>query len=159
MERETFRFRHRSPERSYRYIYPETVDLELVAYFFDYEFEGGLPDSAYADIYGAADEWLSAWQDGSPPVLKYWSAPHFVQIYDERRRGRGGSYTLEDTLADLYLACVNRPTTAAAVRASLGLDLPAEGIQEIFEEFQRLGLMFLDEQFVLALAVPAVAGR
>ena len=159
MERDTFRFRHRSPERSYRYIYPETVDLELVAYFFDYEFEGGLPDSAYADIYGAADEWLSAWQDGSPPVLKYWSAPHFVQIYDERRRGRGGSYTLEDTLADLYLACVNRPTTAAAVRASLGLDLPAEGIQEIFEEFQRLGLMFLDEQFVLALAVPAVAGR
>jgi hypothetical protein len=27
-----------------------------------------------------------------------------------------------------------------------------------FEEFQRLGLMFVDEQFVLALAVPAVAG-
>jgi hypothetical protein len=64
-----------------------------------------------------------------------------------------------DTLADLYLACVNRPTTAAAVRASLGLDLPTAGIHELFEEFQRLGLMFVDEQFVFALARPAVAGR
>jgi ribosomal peptide maturation radical SAM protein 1 len=158
-EQDTFRLRHRSPERSYRYIYPEAVDLERVAYFFDYEFDGGLPDSAYVDVRRAADEWFRAWQDGSPPVLKYWSAPGFVQIYDERQRGRGGSYTLEDTLADLYLACINRPTTAAAVRASLGLDLPAEGIQELFEEFQRLGLMFLDGQLVLALAVPAVAGR
>ena len=158
-EQDTFRLRHRSPERSYRYIYPKAVDLERVAYFFDYEFHGGLPDSAYVNIRRAADEWFRAWQDGSPPVLKYWSAPGFVQIYDERQRGRGGSYTLEDTLADLYLACINRPTTAAAVRASLGLDLPAEGIQELFEEFQRLGLMFLDGQLVLALAVPAVAGR
>jgi ribosomal peptide maturation radical SAM protein 1 len=158
-ERDTFRFRHISPERSYRYIYPEAVDLERVAYFFDYEFDGGLPNSAYADVRRAADEWFTAWQDGNPPVLKYWSAPGFVQIYDERQRGRGGSYTLEDTLADLYLACVDRPTTAAAVRASLGLDLPAEGIQELFEEFQRLGLMFLDDQFVLSLAVPAVGGR
>jgi hypothetical protein len=40
-----------------------------------------------------------------------------------------------------------------------GLDLPTVGIQKLFEEFQRLGLMFVDEQFVLALAVPAVAGR
>jgi ribosomal peptide maturation radical SAM protein 1 len=158
-EQDTFRLRHRSPERSYRYIYPEAVDLERVAYFFDYEFDGGLPDSAYVDVHRAADEWFRTWQDGSRPVLKYWSAPGFVQIYDERQRGQGGSYTLEDTLADLYLACIDRPTTAAAVRASLGLDLPAEGIQELFEEFQRLGLMFLDEQLVLALAVPAIAGR
>jgi hypothetical protein len=63
-----------------------------------------------------------------------------------------------DTLADLYLACVNRPTTAAAARALPGLDLPTAGIHEPFEEFPRLGLMFVDERFVLAFAVPAVAG-
>jgi hypothetical protein len=45
------------------------------------------------------------------------------------------------------------------VRASLGRDLPTAGIHEPFEEFQRLGLMFVDEQFVLALAMPTVAGR
>jgi ribosomal peptide maturation radical SAM protein 1 len=158
-ERDAFPLRRRSPERSYRYVYPDSVDLERVAYFFDYELDGGLPDSSYADVRRAAGDWAKAWQDGRPPVLKCWPAPHFVQIYDERQPGQGGTYTLEDTLADLYLACMNRPTTAAAVRRSLGLDLPAEGIQEVFGEFQRLGLMFLDEQFALALAVPAVTGR
>jgi ribosomal peptide maturation radical SAM protein 1 len=158
-EQDTFRLRHRSPERSYRYVYPDGVDLERVAYFFDYELEGGLPDSTYEGIRRAAADWSRVWRNGSPPVLKYWQAPHFVQIHDERQPGQGGTYNLEDTLADLYLSCAGRPTTAAAVRRSLNLHLPAEGIQEIFEEFQRLGLVFLDEQFVLALAVPGVTGR
>ncbi len=158
-EPDTFRLRRRAPERSYRYVYPDRVDLECVAYFFDHELDGGLPDSTYADVRRAVGDWSAAWLDGSPPELKYWSAPHFVQIYDERQRGQEGSYTLEDTLADLYLACINRPTTAAAVRRSLGLRLPEQGVQEVFAEFARLGLMFLDGQFVLALAVPAVTGR
>jgi hypothetical protein len=92
-------------------------------------------------------------------VLKYWSAPHFIQIYDERNQGQGGTYTFEDTLADLYLACSNRPTTAAAVRRELDLHLPAEAVQEVFEEFQKRGLMFLDGQFARALALPAVKAR
>jgi ribosomal peptide maturation radical SAM protein 1 len=158
-EPDTFRLRRRAPERSYQYVYPGNVDLERIAYFFEYELDDALPDSTYAALRLAADDWSSAWHRANPPVLKFWPAPHFVQIYDERLPGHEGSYSLEDTLADLYLACVNRPTTAAAVRRSLNLRLPAEGIQEVFEEFQRRGLMLLDGQFVLALAVPAVAGR
>jgi ribosomal peptide maturation radical SAM protein 1 len=158
-ERDTFQFRYRRPERSYQYIYPGYVDLERIAYFFDYELDGGLPDSAYEDVRRAAADWSSAWQADTPPVLQYWSAPHFIQIYDERRKGEGGTYTFEDTLADLYLACNNRPTTAIAVRRELGLRLPVEAIQEVFEEFQQRGLMFLDGQLALALAIPSVKTR
>ena len=158
-ECDTFQLRYRAPERSYQYIYPGHVDLDRIAYFFDYELDGGLPDSAYAGVRRAAADWSSAWQADTPPVLKYWSAPHFIQIYDERKQGQGGTYTFEDTLADLYLACNNRPTTAAAVRRELGLRLPVEAVQEVLEEFQKRGLMFLDGQFALALALPAVKTR
>jgi ribosomal peptide maturation radical SAM protein 1 len=158
-ERDTFRLLHRTPERSYRYIYPRNVDLERVAYFFDYNLDGGLPDSTYAGIRRAMADWSSAWRADKPPVLKYWSAPRFIQIYDERKQGQGGTYTFEDTLADLYLACSNRPTTAAAVRRKLDLHLPAEAVHEVFEEFGNRGLMFLDGQFALALALPAVKAR
>jgi ribosomal peptide maturation radical SAM protein 1 len=154
-----FRLRHRTPERSYRYVYPGHVDLERVAYFFDYELDGGWPDGTYAGTRQAAADWSDAWRTDPPPVLKYWSAPHFIQIYDERRHGHGGTYTFEDTLADLYLKCIDRPTTAAAVRQELALSLPVQAVQEIFAEFQARGLMFLDEQFALALAVPAVKAR
>ncbi len=158
-ERDTFQLRYRTPERSYQYIYPGYVDLERIAYFFDYELDGGLPDSVYEGVRLAAADWSRAWQADTPPVLKYWSAPHFIQIYDERKHGQGGTYTFEDTLADLYLACSNRPTTAAAVRRGMGLNLPVEAIQEVFEEFQKRGLMFLDGQFALALALPSVKTR
>jgi hypothetical protein len=135
------------------------MDLERVAYFFDYQAGDGLPDSAYTNVRSAAADWSKAWQAGEPPALTYWSGPHFVQIDDQRRQGRDGTYDFEDMLADLFLACTHRPTTATAVRRKLDLPLPAEGIQEIFQEFQRRGLMFLDGQFALALALPGVKSR
>jgi ribosomal peptide maturation radical SAM protein 1 len=158
-ESETFQLTHRAPEQSYRYVYPGNVDLERVAYFFDYDLDGALPDSAFSGMRRVTADWRSAWRESQPPVLKYWSAPHFIQVYDERQPGQGGTYTFEGTLADLYLACSNRPTTAAAVRRELGLHLPAEAIQELFGAFQERGLMFVDGQFVLALALPAAKAR
>jgi len=63
-----------------------------------------------------------------------------------------------DTLADFYLACVHQPTTSAAVRASPGLDLPTQVSMSLLEEFQRTGLMFVGEQFVLRLPCPPSPG-
>jgi ribosomal peptide maturation radical SAM protein 1 len=158
-EHDTLHIRRRVPERSYRYIYPGDVDLERIAYFFDYELDDELPAAAYAGVRRAVADWSRAWRSGTQPVLRYWSAPGFVQIYDERQEGQEGTYTFEGTLADLYLACSNGPATAGAVRRSLGLHLPAEAIQEVFQEFRNRGLMFLDGRFALALALPAVKGR
>jgi ribosomal peptide maturation radical SAM protein 1 len=158
-DQDRFPRRARRPERSYQYVYPGSVDLDRVAYFFEYELEGELPDRAYAAVRSAVAEWSGAWQAGPRPVLKYWSAPHYIQVYDERGLGQAGTYTFEGTLADLYLACVSRPTTAAAVRRELNLRLPAEAIQEIFQGFQQRGLMFLDGPYALALGLPALSGR
>jgi ribosomal peptide maturation radical SAM protein 1 len=149
----------RTPERSYRYVYPHDVDLNKIAYFFDYQLEGGVPESAYAAVQSAVAAWSEAWLAEKPPLLTYWSAPHFVQIRDQRWPGHMGTYTFEDTLADLYLACMSRPTTAAAARRQLGLRLPAEAVQEFFIEFRDRGLMFLDGPFALALALPAIKLR
>lgn len=156
---DTGKIRDRAPERSYRYIYPHDIDLEQVAYFFDYQAEGGLPDDAYSAVRAAVATWSAVSRAEKPPNLTHRSAPHFVQISDQRHQGRDGTYTFEGTLADLYLACSNRPTTAAAVRRNLDLRLSDEAIHEIFQEFQQRGLMFIDGQFALALTLPAVKAR
>jgi ribosomal peptide maturation radical SAM protein 1 len=148
----------KSPEPGYRYVYPEGVDLDRVAYFFEYEVDGALPDSAYDGLRRAVADWATAWESG-PPVLQYRSAPGFLQIYDGRHQGREGTYTFHDTLADIYLACSDRPATAAAVRDRLRLDLPTGTVEEIFNDFQQRGLMFRDGSLALALALPAVPGR
>ncbi|MEV4625402.1 RiPP maturation radical SAM C-methyltransferase [Micromonospora sp. NPDC049523] len=156
---ERFKLRHRNPERSYRYVYPDTVDLDRVAYFFEYEPEDALPDTAYDELRQAVGAWSTAWRREPRPALTYRSAPDFLQIDDRRHPGREGTYTFHGTLAEIYLACGDRPTTASAVRNRLRLDLPVEAIEEVFEEFRSRGLMFRDESLALALALPAVPGR
>jgi ribosomal peptide maturation radical SAM protein 1 len=147
------------PERSYRHVYPDHVDLDRVAYFFDYEVDGALPDSAYADLQARVAEWAEAWKAGKPPVLKYWSAPGFLQIYDGRRPGQEGTYTLEGAAADLYLACSDRPTTAAAAAQRLGAALPVEAVDAMLDDLAEHGLLFRNGPYALALALPAVGGR
>jgi ribosomal peptide maturation radical SAM protein 1 len=154
-----FRLRHRAPERSYQYVYPAAVDLERVAYFFEYELTDALPETAYDGLRQAVAAWSAAWASGRRPTLTYRSTPGFLQIYDGRHPDREGTYTFRDTLADIYLACSDRPRTAAAVRDKLQLDLPVAAVEEVLGEFQQRGLMFLDGSLAVALALPAVPGR
>jgi ribosomal peptide maturation radical SAM protein 1 len=154
-----FPLRSRTPERSYRYIYPAGIDLEKVAYFFDYRLSGALPDSAYRPVTEAVVRWGEARRAATPPVLTYWSAPGFLQIYDGRHPGSEGTYTFDGAVAEIYLACTERPIGAAAVREKLGLDWHVEAVEEVFGEFARRGLVFRDGTLALALGLPAVAGR
>jgi ribosomal peptide maturation radical SAM protein 1 len=158
-ESEQFGVRSKTPEASYRYIYPHRVDLDRVAYFFEYELDTGVPAETYAALGQAVDGWTAAWEATVQPTLRYWSTPGYLQIYDARRPGHEGTYTFEGLLADVYLACDDRPLSATAIRDRLKLDLPIGAVHEILVEFQRRGLMFLDGHSALALALPAVNGR
>jgi ribosomal peptide maturation radical SAM protein 1 len=146
------------PEASYRFVYPDTVNVDRIAYFFEYDPAGALPATAYAPLRKSVTDWSQAWS-ATRPTLVYRSAPGFLRIDDGRHQGRDGTYTFHDTLAAVYLACRDRPRTAAAVRAELGLALPVEAVQDAFDQFQERGLMFLDGELALALALPATPGR
>ncbi|MEU4420226.1 RiPP maturation radical SAM C-methyltransferase [Actinoplanes sp. NPDC024001] len=149
----------RHPESSYSYVYPRSVDLQRVAYFFEWEQPAPLPDAAYDELRTAIAGWSTAWAAGPPPALTYWSSPGFLQVHDGRRPGHEGTYTFQDTLAEIYLACADRPVTATAVREKLSADVPAGAVREAFEQFSERGLMVLDGGRALALALPAVPGR
>jgi hypothetical protein len=156
---DAFRMRSRTAEPSYRYVYPREIDPERIAYFFEYELEDSLPDSAYDGLREAVAAWNKAWDAEERPVLTYWSAPDFLQIYDTRRPDAPGTYTFSGELAEIYLATSDRPTTAHAVREKLGSRRSEAEIREAFSEFGSRGLMFLDGDLAVALALPAVPGR
>ena len=99
----------------------------------------------------------TAWNADQPPVLRYWSAPGFVQIYDGRRPGQEGTYTFEGVPADIYRAVCDRPRTTAAIQREAGRALAPEAVREILDEFGRRGLVFRDGDLTVALATPAGA--
>jgi ribosomal peptide maturation radical SAM protein 1 len=152
-----FPMSRREPEPSYRYVYPATVDLERVAYFFDYEAQQALDPSAYAGLRQAVARWCDAWASDPPPLLVYRSAPGLLRIFDGRHPDRQGTYTFRDTVAAIYLACVDRPRTANGVHRDLGV--PLTTVVGAFRRFGERGLMFLDGDLALALALPATRGR
>lgn len=82
-----------------------------------------------------------------------------MQIHDSRRKGREGTYLLEDLAADLYLACCERPVTTAALSERTGLGGSVEEVERVLKEFAEAGLVFRDGPLTVALAVPAVRPR
>lgn len=148
----------RTPDPAYQYVYPSTVDIERVAYFFDHDHEG-LPDTGYEPLANAVTGWREAWQGPDLPGLTYRTSPGYLEIHDTRHPAKSGTYTFRDDLADIYLACVDRPTTADAVHSGLKLARPVQAVRDAFAQFRDRGLMFLDGSLALALALPASPHR
>jgi hypothetical protein len=156
---ERFGVRRRRPERSYRYVYPAFVDLDRIAYFFDYELDDALPDATYEPLQAALAGWTDAWAAEPQPALTYRAAPGVLQIRDTRHADHAGTYTFEGAIADIYLQCTERPRTASGVRAALQLTRPVAFVEEVLDEFAVRGLAFRDAELTVALALPAVPGR
>lgn len=154
-DRATFPAVRLEPDRSYRYVYPGDVDLEKVAYFFEYELEATLPDDAYQEIHKVLQAWRDAWADKPVPALRLWRSPGLIQIDDTRDSERPCTHTFEEPLARLYLACFNRPRKAADVVKEAGLDHPIEAVEAALDEFVRRQLMMRDGNLFLSLAIPA----
>jgi Radical SAM superfamily len=158
-DRRRFAAKKVTPEASYAYIYPRGVDLERAAYFFDYELEGCLPPAAYEDLTEAISVWRSKWESGARPKFTFWTAGNFLQIEDLRDADAPGSYNFEGPLAAIYLACSDRPESAARIKTLIGRDTALEDIEAACKEFARRGLMIQDGKQFLSLALPATGGR
>jgi ribosomal peptide maturation radical SAM protein 1 len=143
----------------YRRVYPDTIDHDKIAYYFGHDQADKLDESTYAPLATAIEQWQQRWTGGDRPALTYWSAPGFLQIHDERVPGAEGTYTFEGDLAAIYLACSDRPMSAAVVHAAITPALTVAQVAEVCTEFARRGLLMLDGDQALALALPAIGGR
>ena len=154
-ERELFPTRYIRPETSYGYIYPERVNLEKIAYFFDYEFEDSLPNSTYKELAENLKDWMEAWKKPDKPLLAYWVYEGFIQIEDLRQPGPSHTYIVEEPQASLYLALSNQPHTALALKTKYDLKMPVSEIERYLQKFCDMGLMMRDGLYYLSLAIPA----
>jgi ribosomal peptide maturation radical SAM protein 1 len=151
---ERFPMRFCRPEASYRYVYPAEVDLDKAAYFFEYAFVEALPDSAYEPLRTAVARWCQAWAASTPPRLTYRPTSAGMEVEDTRRPGAERTISLSGEQAQIYLAISDRPTTATAVRNVLGLSQSPDWLEGLFSAWSADGLIFRDEDRVVALALP-----
>ncbi len=158
-DRAAFPMRRMAPARNYAFVYPAHIDLAKVAYFFDYQLEDTLPDSAFEEIGRLIEAWRESWRTGVRPSLSYRRSPALVQVEDARDPGAPLTYSLDGPLAELYPAFSDRPMSVAGAREKWGWDWPVEEIEATLDEFCAKGLMMRDANLFLTLALPATRGR
>ncbi|AKJ03247.1 ribosomal peptide maturation radical SAM protein 1 [Archangium gephyra] len=158
-DRKSFPALYVRPEASYTYVYPPSVQLEQVAYFFDYELHDTLPPSVYEESGRHVTVWQNAWQGPERPTLTFWSSPDFLQIDDSRWPGERGTYTFQGPLASIYAACSDRPMSAEELKREFALDVSEEEFAQWLADFCACGLMMKDGHQYLSLALPATRNR
>ncbi|NWJ46210.1 MAG: RiPP maturation radical SAM protein 1 [Chloroflexi bacterium] len=154
-ERENFPTRFMRPDASYALAYPETIDLNRIAYFFDYEFEQSLPLKAYEELNNQVEQWNTAWQNPQElPSLRFRINSGELQIFDRRDRSNPIEYNFDESYALLYHACSEKPHSSLALKTSLNLKETDSQVRAKLLEFCEKGLMMQDGSFFLSLALP-----
>jgi len=156
-DREAFPAVHVDPEPSLQYVYPEKVDLNEAAYFFSYSLENTLDDATFLPLGAAIDDWQKAWKDDEAkrPALRYWFTPGILQIDDHRSATGQGTYTIDEPLGSLYVACSEAPISARKLIEKHQLPWSEADITTMLDDLVQDGLMMRDGNLFLALALPA----
>jgi len=159
-DRETFPVSNVRPEASYRYVYPADVDLDKLAYFFDYEMGNTVPAEIHRVTQDHVSQWQKTWHSDDRHILAYRRASDDLLIDYKWGSERQGTYTLRGPLALMYEFCVETMHTAAQVKEHLQsvpekYEFSIEEVRDALDEFCRGKLMLSEAGRYLSLAIPS----
>jgi ribosomal peptide maturation radical SAM protein 1 len=146
------------PLGAYRFIYPEEkINLDEVAYYFDYEIGETLPDTEHRELRDHVRQWRKVWANQPRPSLIYQRSPGWIQIAD-RRSEEVATHLFTDWEADIYELCGETERSPEWIARHLAehnrKDVSKEQVQGALDSFCKLGLMLEEKKLFLSLALP-----
>jgi ribosomal peptide maturation radical SAM protein 1 len=158
VKRDEFPIKDLRPEESYNFAYPHGVDLEKIAYFFDYNMEDTLPDTIHEETRQWIDLWKQSWGSNSQDTLFYRRTLDALFIDDKRGSGQGVSHAIYGSMALIYEYCSETMRSASQVLQHLALQgycCPNNEVVEALNFFCQSGVMLSENGQYLSLALPA----
>jgi len=156
---ESMGVRNRRASHSYSFVYPQHVNLDRIAYFFDYEMPAALPDSAHAETRALVEDWNEQWTSSQRHTLTYRRTPGTLFVDYEKGKGKRGTYRLVGSVAMAYEFCSETMRNPRSVQAHLseqcGENYSVEEVRETLLGFCEAGLMLHEDDRFLSLALPA----
>jgi ribosomal peptide maturation radical SAM protein 1 len=146
------------PEQAYTYVYPDGLDIDRIAYFFEYAAASTVPMSAHEELVAHIESWRRDWAGNDVPFLVYQRGAGRLTVTDGRSPGRHRVFSFGEIGALVYECCtpsargVSRITEF--VRAATSRDIDEEQVRAELAEFVALGLMIEEDGHFLALALP-----
>jgi len=146
-------------ERAYTAIYPCELDVDRIAYFFDYDAPGALPDATHEPLREYLRWWQGAWKQPRRPYLAYLRGAGRLTVLDGRRAavGRPAVHVFDEPAALVYEYCSSTDHPVGPVLAHVreqGLAIDEARVRALLGEFTARGLMLEEDGHYLSLALP-----
>jgi ribosomal peptide maturation radical SAM protein 1 len=148
------------PEESYRYVYPEHLNLDDAAYYFTARMGATIPDAEIRAMQEGAQAWRAGWASGTRPFLLFEDdGEGGIRVIDGRDDPDAPvAHAFRGRQAQIYLACVERPVGLHAVGRfvanSRGATTDPEGIRRVLQGFVDRRLLIEEDGLYLSLALP-----
>lgn len=147
------------PKASYRYVYPAHVDLEKIAYFFDYEMGDTVPASSHEETQSFARQWRKDWDSDARHSLSYRRTSDGLLVDYNWGPERCGTYRFSGALAMIYEFCVETMHTPKQVvehlrQAPEQYDFSEDEVRDAMDEYCNGRLMVSEDDKYFSLAVP-----
>ncbi|MCZ1006022.1 RiPP maturation radical SAM C-methyltransferase [Streptomyces lydicus] len=147
------------PRASYGHVYPDSLDHEKIAYFFDYEVSGTCSHETVAALNAAVSVWQTRFSEARPSLV-YQRLPGKLTLID-RRTDQPKRAVLAGWKAEAYESCGDAPRGAAAVSRQLAagdMSVSEDEVAAFLEQCCRAGVMVSDDGKYLGLALPENPG-
>lgn len=157
--KEEFNLQDLRPESSYQYVYPSTVNLDEIAYFFDYQMDHTVPDGDHLATAEFVKQWQKNWHAGNQDYLVYRRDEAVLHIEDGRMIAQQSSYILDEPMATIYECCcetMQTPKQVMRALASKKIDLNPKKVADALNHFCQTGLMLSEDNLYLSLALPEI---
>jgi ribosomal peptide maturation radical SAM protein 1 len=161
MDRDRYPLRNIRPLGSYRYVYPETVRLDDIAYYFDYEMDDTVEEKLLHETDALVKDWRRRWAGGATSdSLRCARTPAMLTITDTRGREKPLVYDIHGPMAYVYESCLETHRSVAEITAVLDDEFPKSAFTETevlraLEKYRDAGLMVGEDDRYFSLALPA----
>jgi ribosomal peptide maturation radical SAM protein 1 len=160
-DRDRYPIRNIRALESYRYVYPPTVRIDELAYFFDYEMGDTVATETLHETEALVKDWRDRWEGGAPrDALTFVRTAATLTINDHRGREKPLVYTAHGALARIYESCVETYRSIDQIAALLRCEFPQSRFTETqvaraLEQYRVAGLVVAEHDRYLSLALPA----
>jgi ribosomal peptide maturation radical SAM protein 1 len=145
------------PGQAYKFIYPESeIDLNEIAYFFDYTMGDIVPASCHEKLFDLLRTWKESWERTPRPALMFRRGPGWIEVVDQREE-KPRHHWLYGVEALAYESCCETDHTVEAVSRSLRDEVGSFKLTDVdaaLIKFCDLGIMIEEDGHYLSLAQP-----
>lgn len=147
------------PEKSYSYVYPENVNLNKIAYFFDYKLNNTTKQEHHLETEKLVETWSEDWFAENRPTLVFRRTKDCLYVVDNRSEELSGSHRFTGPVADIYEICSDTMRSMQQIKnmvnkSAQSMAVELNDIEEILEEMCERRIMVNQGDRYLSLALP-----